>query len=114
MALASAGIVGISCCLRLPIPTCTREMTRPTADQGTQQIGVSRIVAAGKLLVVCKLALHQVKLFLRDDSWNLSHGFPLVRPGGRMASMIVTSGSQSRLPMTCSGDAVATKKDRSS
>jgi hypothetical protein len=71
------------------------------------------IVAAGKLLVVCRLALHQIKLFLRDDGWNLSHGFPLVGFGGGMASLIVTNGSQSRLPMMCSGYTVATKKDRS-
>src|SRR5205823_4706759 len=69
-------------------------------------------VAACKLLVVCKLALHQIKLFLRDDSWNLSHGFPLVGSGDGMASLIVTNGSQSRLPMLCSGHTIAAKKDR--
>ena len=88
-------------------------MAGPTANERTQQVGMSRIVAASKLLVVYKLCLHEIKLFLRDDGGNLSHGFPLVRPGGWMTSMIVTNGSQSRLPMTCSGYTVATKKDRS-
>src|SRR5690348_8830884 len=74
---------------------------------------MSCIVAAGILLVLRKLALDEIKLFLPDDSWNLSYGFPLVRPGGGMASLLVTNRSQSRLPMTCSGYTVATKKDRS-
>src|SRR5437899_12263882 len=87
-------------------------MTDPTADERTQQVGMSDIVAAGKLLVVCKLCLDEIKLFLRDDGGNLSHGFPLVGSGGGMASMLVTNGSQGRLSVTCAGDAVATKKDR--
>ena len=74
---------------------------------------MSRIVAAGKLLVVRKLGLYQIKLFLRDNGWNLSDRFPLLRSGGGMTSMIVPNRSQSRLPMMGSGDAVTTKKDRS-
>ncbi len=73
--------------------TRTRQMTCPTTDQSAQQVRVSRIVAAGILLVLGKLALHQIKLFLSDNSWNLSHGFPLLWPGGPMASVIMTNGS---------------------
>src|SRR5450432_502701 len=106
MALASTGVVGIVFCFHLPISTRTRQMTSSATDERTQQVGMRCIVAAGKLLVVSKLRLHQIKLFFRDDGWNLSHRFPLLWPSGGMASVIVTNRSQCRLPMTGSGDTV--------
>lgn len=90
MTLASAGIVGIFRILGLAIAASTRKMTVPTTDQCTQQVGMRRIVAAGILLVLGQFCLHEIKLVLRDDGGNLSHGFPLLRSGGRMASMLVS------------------------
>src|SRR5258708_5895582 len=113
MALPRTSILSICCMLLLARATSTREMTAPTTHQCTQQGGMSGIVATGILLVLGKLCLHQIKLVLRDDSGNLSHSFPFLRSGGWMASMLVSHGTQSRLPMTRSGDTIAPNKDRS-
>src|SRR5207244_647585 len=85
----------------------------PTTDQGTQQVGMSGIVAAGIVLGVGKFCLDEIKLVLRDDGGNLSHGFPLLRSGGGMASMLMSHRTQGRLAMTRSADAIAPNIDRS-
>src|SRR5579863_9561779 len=87
-------------------------MTASTTDQGTQQVGMSGIVAAGILLVLGQFCLDEIKLLLRDDGGNLSHGFPLLRSGGGMASMLMPNRTQGRLPMTRSADAIAPNRDR--
>ncbi len=111
MLLPPAGIVSIGSIFL--VATHAREMTHATTNHGAEQVRVSCIVAASILLVVGKLALHQIKLFLRDNRRNIGYRFPLLRLGGRMTSVVVTDWSQSGLPMLCSGDSIATNIDGS-
>src|SRR5512138_3168962 len=97
MTLASAGVVGIAM-PRIRTP-CAGQVTSSTTDQGTQQIRMGRIVAAGKLLVVSQSGLHLVKLFLLQDSRHLSYGYPLGGIGQGMSPKATTNGNQWRLPM---------------
>src|SRR5205807_983781 len=59
LTFAQTDIIGVSSAEASAI---TGEMTQATTDQGTQYIRISRVVAAGKLLIMRQFRLHLVKL----------------------------------------------------
>ncbi|OLC62944.1 MAG: hypothetical protein AUH89_00595 [Ktedonobacter sp. 13_1_40CM_4_52_4] len=88
-------------------------MADTTTDQGAQQIRMGRVVAAGKLLVVRELRLHEGKLLLAHHRWHLGDGDPLLWLGERMSTTSAPHRGQRRVPLMRRRDTAASDVDRS-
>src|SRR3954465_15600156 len=74
--LAATAIVAIA---RRQTAPLTRQATHATTDEGTQQIGMSRIVATSKLPVLREFVLHAFEVLLGDNGRDRRNRDP-VRP----------------------------------
>src|SRR5215204_6268962 len=75
--LAATAIVAIT---RRQTAPLTRQATHATTDAGTQQIGMSRIVATSKLPVLRSFVLHAFELLLGDNGRDRRNRDPVL-PG---------------------------------
>ena len=68
MALAVAYIVGVA---TSAASTNAAEPTGTTTDHCAEKVGIGSIVPSGKLLIVSKFCLNQIKLLLADCKWKI-------------------------------------------
>ena len=90
MTLAVAYVVRIA---TSAASTHAAEPTGATTDHCAEKVGIGGIVTSGKLLIVRKFCLDQIKLLLTDNRWDLRHGGPLLLGGLGMSATTFANGN---------------------
>jgi hypothetical protein len=81
----------IVCVAGLQLASCATEVANTAAHQGSQQVRVGSVIAAGNLLVVGQFGLDQFKLLQFNDDWNVCNGDPFFRRDWGMAPVWPTN-----------------------